>query len=314
MTIPEPIGALSPDDEALTPRDHATPPDRGSRVRPWQRSRVLKRLLRNKVAVTSMVVLALLVLVAIFGDLLAPQDPNKVSLSLRLMGPSGDHWLGTDELGRDVLSRLIVATRVDLLASLQAVGLALAIGVPLGVAAGYFAGWVDAVLSRVIDALMTLPPLILAVVIVAILGPGLRNAMLAIAVLIAPSFYRVVRASTQSARSELYIESARASGCTSWRILWRHILPAVAPPLLVQASFSASVVIVAEASLSFLGLGARAPQATWGLMLNEASSNLTTSSYLIYPPTVMVAITILALSLLGDGLRDALGRQTTDGR
>lgn len=300
MTSPLAPGAMTP-----------IPP---VKVRRWQKSRVLKRLLRNKAAVISMSVLGLLILVAIFGSVLAPYDPNKVSLPLRLTGPSGDHWLGTDELGRDVLSRLIVATRVDLLASAQAVGIALLIGVPLGIVAGYAGRATDALLSRVIDALMTLPPLILAVVVVAILGPGLRNAMLAIAIVIVPSFYRIVRASTQSARSELYIESARASGCGTWRILWRHILPAVAPPLLVQASFSASVVIVAEASLSFLGLGARAPQATWGLMLNDASSNITTSAYLIYPPTVMVAITILAFSLLGDGLRDALGRQTTDGR
>ncbi|MFC0863161.1 ABC transporter permease [Sphaerimonospora cavernae] len=286
----------------------------GTKERRRRRSRVLRRLLRNRAAVVSMAVLAVLGLVAIFADLLAPDDPNKVSLVLRLTPPSAEHWLGTDALGRDVLSRAIVATRVDLLASLQAVGIALVVGVPLGIVAGYWGGIGDSLLSRVIDALMMLPPLILAVVVVAILGPGLSNAMLAIAIVIIPSFYRVVRASTQTASSELYIESARASGCTSWRILWRHILPAVAPPLLVQASFSASVVIVAEASLSFLGLGARAPQATWGLMLKEASSNLTTSSYLIYPPAIMVAITILALSLLGDGLRDALGRQTTDGR
>lgn len=284
------------------------------RPRRWYQSRVLRRLRRNKAAVISILVVVFLTVLAVIGPWIAPHDPNKVELGLRLMGPSGEHLLGTDELGRDVLSRLIVATRVDLLASAQAVGLALVIGVPLGVVAGYAGGATDAIFSRVIDALMTLPPLILAVVVVAILGPGLRNAMLAIAVLIVPNFYRIVRASTQGARSELYIESARASGCTSWRILWRHILPAVAPPLLVQASFSASVVIVAEASLSFLGLGARAPQATWGLMLNEASSNLTTASYLIYPPTVMVAVTILAFSLLGDGLRDAVGRQTTDGR
>ncbi|TNM50843.1 ABC transporter permease [Nocardioides albidus] len=283
------------------------------RPRRWYQSRILRRLRRNKAAVFSIVVLILIGLIAVLGEWIAPQDPNKVELTSRLMGPSGAHLLGTDELGRDVLSRLLVATRVDLLASAQAVGLALLVGVPLGIVAGYAGGVTDAIVSRVIDALMTLPPLILAVVVVAILGPGLRNAMLAISVVIIPSFYRIVRASTQGARSELYIESARASGCTSWRILWRHILPAVAPPLLVQASFSASVVIVAEASLSFLGLGARAPQATWGLMLNDASSNLTTASYLIYPPTVMVALTILGFSLLGDGLRDAMGRQTTDG-
>lgn len=297
-----------------TPVTASGTPSTTVRPRRWYQSRVLRRLRRNKAAVFSVVVLVLLGLLAVIGPWIAPHDPNKVELGLRLMGPSGEHMLGTDELGRDVLSRLIVATRVDLLASAQAVGLALLIGVPLGIVAGFAGGATDAVLSRVIDALMTLPPLILAVVVVAILGPGLRNAMLAIAVLIVPSFYRIVRASTQGARNELFIESARASGCSNWRILWRHILPAVAPPLLVQASFSASVVIVAEASLSFLGLGARAPQATWGLMLNEASSNLTTASYLIYPPTVMVAITILAFSLLGDGLRDALGRQTTDGR
>lgn len=277
------------------------------------KSRVLTRLVRNKTAMASIITIIILALVAIFGPLLVPYDPNAVSLADRLTGPSGAHWLGTDELGRDVLSRLIVATRVDLLASAQAVGIALAVGVPLGIIAGYFGGVADALMSRVIDALMTLPPLILAIVVVAILGPGLENAMLAIAILIVPSFYRIVRASTESARSELYVESARASGCSNWRILWRHILPAVLPPLLVQASFSASVVIVAEASLSFLGLGAQAPQATWGLMLSEASSTLTTSSYLIYPPTIMVAVTILAFSLLGDGLRDALGRQTTDG-
>ncbi|NKY51325.1 ABC transporter permease [Nocardia vermiculata] len=295
---------------------HTPAPATGTRpkVRRRRESRVLKRLLHNKVAMASIVVLLLLVVIAATGSILAPYDPNAVSLSLRLTGPSGAHWLGTDELGRDVLSRLIVATRVDLLASAQAVGLALLIGVPLGIVAGYVGGVTDALLSRIIDALMTLPPLILAVVVVAILGPGLHNAMLAIAILIVPSFYRIVRASTEGARSELYIESARASGCSSWRILWRHILPAVLPALLVQASFSASVVIVAEASLSFLGLGARAPQATWGLMLSDASASITTSSYLIYPPTIMVAITILAFSLLGDGLRDALGRQSTDGR
>ncbi len=285
-----------------------------TRLRRWQQNRVLKRLMGNKAAMISLGVITVLILVAVLGPLLAPYDPNKVNLSQRLMSPSGAHWLGTDDLGRDVLSRLIVATRVDLLASAQAVGVALLIGVPAGVIAGYAGGVTDAVLSRIIDALMTLPPLILAVVVVAILGPNLRNAMLAISVVMVPGFYRIVRASTQSARSELYIESARASGCRSWRILWRHILPAISSPLLVQTSFAASAVIVAEASLSFLGLGARAPQATWGLMLNEAASSITTSSYLLYPPIVMVAVTILAFSLLGDGLRDALGRQVPGGR
>ncbi|WP_141013018.1 ABC transporter permease [Nocardioides sambongensis] len=262
----------------------------------------------------SLAVLVLLVLIAIFADVLAPHPPNVGELADRLQGPSSAHWFGTDAQGRDVLSRTIDATRVDLLASLQAVGLALLVGVPLGLVAGYVGGASDAVLSRIIDALMTLPPLMLAVVVVAILGPGLGNAMIAISILIVPSFYRVVRGATQSARTELYIESARAIGCTHRRILGRHLLPAVMPPLLVQASFSASVVIVAEASLSFLGLGARPPQATWGVMLQDATSNIASSSYLIYPPIVMVAATILALSLFGDGLRDALSRQPNQER
>ncbi|TYL55894.1 ABC transporter permease [Nocardioides sp. BGMRC 2183] len=284
------------------------------RRRSWRRSRVMRRLMRNPAALAAMATLVILTLIAIFANVLAPHDPNHVDLQNRLLAPGAGHLLGTDELGRDVLSRVLVATRVDLLASLQAVGLALVVGVPLGLLAGYAGGVGDAILSRIIDALMTLPPLMLAVVVVAILGPGLRNAMIAIAVLIVPSFYRVARGSTQSVAGELYIESARASGCSSWRILWRHILPGIAPPLLVQISFSASVVIVAEASLSFLGLGARAPQATWGLMLQEATASITTSSYLIYPPIVMVAITILAFSQLGDGLRDALGRQSNEGK
>lgn len=279
----------------------------------FQRSRVLRRLLADRIAMAALAVITFLIAVAVCADWLAPQDPNKASIADRLKPPSSAHWLGTDELGRDVLSRLIVATRLDLLASFEAVGIALAIGVPLGLLAGYFGGVGDAVTSRVIDALMTLPPLILAVVIIGILGPGLTTAMLAIGILIIPSIYRVVRASTQSTRSELYIESARAAGCGHGRIIFRHVLPAVSAPLLVQASFAASAAIVAEASLSYLGLGARAPQATWGLMLKEAASSLATSSYLLFPPAIMISVTILALSLLGDGLRDAMGRQNKEG-
>lgn len=284
-----------------------TPPAR------WYRGRVMRRLLRNKAAIVSFAVLVFLALVAI-ASVVLPLDPNAVSLPDRLQPPSLAHLLGTDDLGRDVLVRLVDATRVDLLASLQAVSIGLAIAIPLGAVAGYFGSVTDAIASRIIDSLMTLPPLILAIVIVGILGPGLTNAMIAIGVLLVPSIYRVVRAATQTTRTELYIESTRAIGASTFRILWRHVLPAVLPPLLVQATFAASVAIIAEASLTFLGVGASPPQATWGLMLRDAAANMTTSSYLLFPPAIIVAATILSLSTLGDALRDALGRQTGNGR
>jgi peptide/nickel transport system permease protein len=279
----------------------------------WYRSRMFRRLRRNRAAVASAIVIVVLILIAI-ASVVLPITPNAVLLVDRLQPPSPAHLLGTDSLGRDVLSRLIDATRVDIFAATLAVLIGLVIAVPLGTMAGYFGGANDAIVSRVIDSLMTLPPLILAIVIVGILGPGLTNAMIAIGILLVPSIYRVVRAATQTARTELYIESARAIGASTFRILWRHIFPAVLPPLLVQITFAASVAIIAEASLTFLGVGASPPQATWGLMLREAASNMTTAPYLLYPPAIVVSLTILTLSTLGDGLRDALGRQIGDGQ
>jgi peptide/nickel transport system permease protein len=272
-------------------------------------SRSGRRLLHNWPAMISLSYLVALIVVAIVGPFVVAHDPAEQDVRDRYAAPSSEHWLGTDGLGRDVLSRLVDSTSVALLATAQAVGIAILVGGLLGLVAGYAGGFLDSALSRLFDALMSLPPLIFAVAIVGVLGPGLTNAMLAIGVLLTPSFFRIVRGSTLTVRSATFVESARAIGCSSPRILFRHVLPSISSPLLVQVSFAAGITIVAESSLSFIGLGAQPPQASWGSMLADAFNDMANSGSQVFPPAIITALTILAFSLLGDGLRDALGRQ-----
>lgn len=293
------ITAASPDG-----RTHAAAGRR--RLRP---GRATRRLLRNRAAMCSLAFLVLLVMTAVFASLIATHDPAAQSLAQRLQGPSTGHWLGTDRLGRDNFSRLAFASRAALQAAFLAVGIAVALGTSVGLAASLGGRFLDAVASRAADALMALPPLVLALALIAVLGPGLTNAMIAIGLILAPRFYRVARAASKSVATELYIEGARASGCSTFRLLWRHILPNVSSPLLVQISFSTGVAIVAEATLSFLGLGARPPTSSWGSMLAAAFDDLSTNSFGVYPPTIVIALTVLSFSVLGDGLRDAIGRE-----
>ena len=250
----------------------------------------------------------LLIVMAVFAPLLAPYDPYAQEVVNRLQPPSAEHWLGTDDYGRDVLSRLIFGARISLQASLQAVALALVLGLPLGVIAGYLGGWVDTVLTRIMDALMSAPSLVLAITIVAVLGSGITNAMLAVGLVMAPRFYRVARASTMDVRGDTYIEASVALGCTTSRTIVRHILPNVMPPIVLVISVSLGTAVAAEASLSFLGLGAKAPAASWGSMLSTAASNMQLAPYLVWPPGVMIFLTVLAFTYLGDGVRRALTR------
>lgn len=266
------------------------------------------RLLHNRVAVGALAFLVLLVLVALLAPWLAPHDPDAQDLLARLQPPSGAHWLGTDSLGRDDLSRLLVGTRLTLTAVVEAVALAVLLGIPLGLVAGYVGGWVDAVLGWASDVLLSLPPLFLALAIVGILGPGLTDAMIALAVVFAPGFYRVARSASIAMRSETYVEAARSIGWSTPQILWRHVLPNASGPLLVQITFALGLTVVAEASLSFLGLGAAPPAATWGSMLDDAFKNVYTATFPLYAPAITIALTILAAALLGDALRDAVGR------
>jgi peptide/nickel transport system permease protein len=292
---------------AISTPDFAAEP-RASLLERLERNRLARRFRRNRVAVGAAVFILVLVVVAVFGPLLAPQDANAQHLAQRLANPSQAHLLGTDRFGRDTLSRLIVAARVTLVAGLQGLGIAFFLGVPLGLLAGYAGGLIDGLLSRVTDGLLALPPLILALALVGVLGTGLTNAMIAIGIVISPRFFRVARGAAKSIAEEAYIEAARADGAPGWRILVRHILPNASGPLLVQASLGAGAVITAEASLSFLGLGVQPPQASWGTMIREGFVTLTANPFTILPATVAVVATILAFFQLGDGLRDALGR------
>ncbi|QHE73308.1 ABC transporter permease [Rhodococcus sp. WAY2] len=270
----------------------------------------MRRFRRNRGAVVALVYILVLIVVAASAGLLPLQDPNIQVLGDRLQGPSAAHWLGTDPVGRDVFARLVFAARVTLLAAFQGLAVATVLGMPLGLLAGYAGGTTDSVLSRIADGLLSLPPLILALAIVGVAGPGLTNAMVAIGIVFAPRFYRVARSAAQTVAHETYIEAVRADGCSTPRILLRHVLPNASGPLLVQTSFTIGYVITAEASLSFIGLGVQIPTSSWGSMLREAFNVIHTAPALIVPTAVLMTVTVFAFSVLGDGLRDALGRDT----
>jgi len=237
--------------------------------------RALRRLLKRKGAVIGLVVLAVFVVLALFAPLIAPYDPIKTSWTLVRKAPSAQHWFGTDDLGRDVLARVIYGTRASLAAGAISVSIALLIGVPLGLLAGTRGGFIDALFSRLTDAMLACPFLILAIALAAFLGPSLGNAMIAIGISATPIFVRLTRGQVLSVKVEDYVEAARAIGNPPWRIAIFHILPNILPALLVQATLSVAAAIIAEAALSFLGLGQQPPNPSWGSMLNAAQRFLT---------------------------------------
>jgi peptide/nickel transport system permease protein len=278
----------------------AIPPPRG------ETRLMLARLGRHRSAMIGLALVVLFVGVAILAPLISPYDPIATSWSAIRLAPSAAHWMGTDEIGRDEMARVIFGARASLLAGVVSVLLAAAIGVPTGVLAGFAGGWIDALLSRLVDAMLAIPFLVLAIALAAVLGPNLRNAMIAIGITTAPIFMRVARGSTLDIMTHDYIEAARAVGNPAWRIAVRHVLPNIFPPILVQATLSIATSIIAEASLSFLGLGEQPPTAAWGAMLNAAQQFLTLAPWLAIFPGVAIFLTVLGFNLLGDGLRDAL--------
>jgi peptide/nickel transport system permease protein len=271
---------------------------------PW--ARAWRRLKRRKAAMAALVVVALLISIAALAPFVAPYDPIATSWSAVRKPPSWTHWMGTDEVGRDVLSRVIWGARASLSAGLVSVGIALSVGVPLGLLAGYAGGWIDAVLSRIVDAMLAIPFLILAIALAAFLGPSLTNAMIAIGVTATPIFVRLTRGQTLAAKVEDYVEAARAVGNPHWRIALRHVLPNIVPPLLVQASLAIAGAIIAEAALSFLGLGQQPPAPSWGSMLNSAQRFIAQAPWMAFWPGFAIFFAVLSFNLLGDGLRDAL--------
>lgn len=268
--------------------------------------RALRRFLRHRLAVFGLVIVMLFIAVAILAPLIAPYDPLQTSWTRIRKPPSFAHWMGTDENGRDVLSRVIWGARASMMAGVISVMGALLIGVPLGLLAGLAGGWTDAVISRVADAMLSVPFLILAIALAAFLGPALENAMLAIAITASPVFVRLSRGMALDAKATDWIEAARALGNPAWRTAFVHVLPNTIPPLLVQASLAVAEAIIAEASLSFLGLGMQPPNPSWGSMLNSSQRFLTQAPWLSIFPGVTIMIVVLAFNLMGDGLRDAL--------
>ena len=268
--------------------------------------RALRRLFKRKGAVIGMVVLAVFILLALFAPFVTPYDPIATSWTLVRKAPSAQHWFGTDELGRDVLARVIYGARASLLAGVISVSIALAVGVPLGLVSGYRGGFADALISRITDAMLACPFLILAIALAAFLGPSLSNAMIAIGVTATPIFIRLTRGQVMSVKVEDYVEAARAMGNPRWRIALVHILPNILPALLVQATLSIAAAIIAEAALSFLGLGQQPPLPSWGSMLNAAQRFLTNAPWIAIWPGLAIFLVVLSLNLVGDGLRDAL--------
>jgi peptide/nickel transport system permease protein len=268
--------------------------------------RALRRLIRRKGAMVGLSVIAVFVLLAIFAPLIAPYDPAAQSWASVRKAPSALHWFGTDDVGRDLFSRVIFGARASLMAGVVSVGIALSVGVPLGLIAGYFGGVIDALLSRITDAMLACPFLILAIALAAFLGPSLQNAMIAIGVTTTPIFVRLTRAQVMGVKVEDYVEAARAVGNPPWRIAVRHILPNILPALLVQATLSIAAATIAEAALSFLGLGQQPPAPSWGSMLNSAQRFLTNAPWMAIWPGLAIFLTVLSFNLIGDGLRDAL--------
>ena len=284
----------------------AAPPvaDAGELDSPARRAR--RRLLKRKAAVAGLAVLTIFILLALLAPVIVPYDPIASSWSLVRKPPTALHWFGTDELGRDILSRVVYGARASLVAGLISVAIALGIGVPLGLFAGYRGGFADALISRITDAMLACPFLILAIALAAFLGPSLGNAMIAIGISATPIFIRLTRGQVLSVKAEDYVEAARALGNPPWRIALSHILPNILPALLVQATLSIAAAIIAEAALSFLGLGQQPPAPSWGSMLNAAQRFLTQAPWMAIWPGLAIFLVVLSQNLLGDGLRDAL--------
>lgn len=283
----------------LTGADDGDLPARGG-------SRAWKKLKRNRSALFGFVLVAFFVAIAVLAPILPIADPAATSWSAIRKPPSELYWLGSDEIGRDLLSRMIWGARASLLAGVVSVLLAVAVGVPFGLLSGYFGGWTDQIISRITDALLATPFLILAIALAAFLGPSLTNAMIAIGLSATPIFIRLTRGQVLSVKTEDYVEGARAIGLSDIAIMWRYILPNVFAPVLVQATLTVATAIIAEASLSFLGLGQQPPDPSWGSMLNVAKNFMTQAPWMAWWPGAAIFLVVLGFNLLGDGLRDAL--------
>lgn len=267
---------------------------------------ILRRLARNRGAVVGAAVVLLFLLTALLGPLLAPYDPLEQNLPMARKGPSAQYLLGTDHLGRDILSRLVHGSRVSLTIGVASVAGGMALGTALGLLAGYYGGWVDSLVMRLLDIQLAFPGLLLAITIISILGPGLTNTVVAVTIWSIPGFARITRGSVVTLRNREFVEAATALGQSDWGIMRRHILPNSLSPLIVQGSLSIGTVILTASGLSFLGLGVQPPDPEWGAMLAVSRQYILDNPISSVAPGLCITLVVLSFSLLGDGLRDAL--------
>ena len=272
------------------------------------KNHVLRRFLRHKLAVIGLVILMLLVLTAVFAPQIAPYDPNKFDAVSMVDTPTKAHPLGLDQVGRDVLSRVIYASRISLSVGVVAVGIYVILGTILGSIAGFYGGWLDVVLTRIADMFLSFPQIMLILVIVSMVGPSIWNIMVVLGLLGWPSIFRIVRGQFLTLRELDFVQAGRGMGATDWRLIFKHILPNSMGPILVAATFGTATAILTEASLSYLGLGVQPPQASWGNLLIQAQSTtvIEKQPWLWVPPGMLIFIAVLAINFVGDGLRDAL--------
>lgn len=267
---------------------------------------IFKKLMAERMAFVSLIFLLILVIVAITAPYIVPHDPLKQDLTKVMLPPSAEHWLGTDELGRDIFSRLLMGAQSAIKAGLFAILIPLCIGVPMGIISGYLGGIVDDIFMRIVDGIIAIPAILLALGITGALGISLWNAMIAIGIVFTPQFARLARGQTLQVRSDPYVEAAKISGAGPIWTMVKHIIPNIAPPIVVQASFNLSYAILVEASLSFLGMGAQSPEISWGNMIQQAYSMINMNPWMIIYPGLAIMLTVLAGNFLGDGLRSAL--------
>ena len=283
------------------------------RIRRVADSRLLSRFLHDRVAMAGAAFLAALVVIAAFAPWVAPHSPTANFPQLNA-GPSAHHWLGTDDIGRDILSRIIFGARISLEVATLVVLLALIVSLPIGLIAGYFGGGTDNLLMRIMDAMFAFPPLLFAITIAALLGKSLHHEIIAISFISIPGFARVIRGQVLSVREETYVEASRSVGAGSVRMIIRHVLPNVASPLIVQGALALGYTLLADAALSYLGLGVPPPAPSWASMLQEAYGFVYSDPWAAIVPGVAIALTVLSFNLVGDGLRDALGRERVAGK
>jgi peptide/nickel transport system permease protein len=277
-----------------------------------RRNRIVRAIRKNKTTMTGIVLTLLILLVALFAPWLTPFDPLEQNIARGDLAPGGEHLLGTDNFGRDVLSRIILGTRVSLVISLSAVGLAMVIGALWGIVAGYKGGKIDALTIRFIDMLMTFPTIILGLMVLAILGSGMLNLSIAIAVAITPRFARIARGSAIALKERDFIQAARALGMSDSRVIVFHIVPNIANEILVVGTLWSATAILQEANLSFIGLGVRPPMPSWGGMIRDGVNQLLFQPWLSLAPGIAIFIVVLAFNMIGDGLRDVLDPRTVE--